>query len=309
MTTLLVASGGGHLKQLHRLLPRLGVDGHRVWVTFDTGLSRSLLAEEEVAYAPYAHPHDLRGTVKDAAFTLSLLRRHKVDRAISTGANLAVATLPFLPLKRGRAEYIESATRSQGPSLSGRMLQKVPGIALYTQHPGWADKRWKYGGSVFENFSARHTDKPTIVRKIVVTLGSNDSFPFDRLVRRLQQVIPNDVEVLWQLGFTASTVPNARASVPHAELEAAMKEADAVIAHAGTGSAISALECGRVPVLVPRRAAHQEHVDDHQQLTCDYLSGLGLALVSEADELGWDDVVGSARWSASVVQDPPPFVF
>ena len=48
MSTLLVASSGGHLKELHQLRDRVrGVSGPFRWVTFDTPQSRSLLRDED----------------------------------------------------------------------------------------------------------------------------------------------------------------------------------------------------------------------------------------------------------------------
>ena len=48
MSTLLVCSVGGHLAELHRLLERMrGLGEERLWVTFDTPQSRSVLAEED----------------------------------------------------------------------------------------------------------------------------------------------------------------------------------------------------------------------------------------------------------------------
>lgn len=311
MTALLVASGGGHLKQLHHLLPRLDIGPERVWITFDTALARSLLADEDVHFAPYAHPHDVLGTLRDAAFTARLLRRYRrVDRAVSTGANLAMAALPLAHLLGSRAEYLESTTRSVGPSLTGRMLQKVPGIHLYTQHRRWAGGRWHFAGSVFDGFEAK-ADRPPLpgVRRLVVTLGANDSFPFERLVRRLVEVIPPEVEVLWQLGSTsAADLEGARAGVPILELETAMAEADAVVAHAGSGSALSALEVGKLPLLIPRRRAHGEHIDDHQELTALDLQGRGLAHAVEADELTWHDIEATTRWSVHRAEYVPPLV-
>ena len=53
LTTLLVASTGGHLKQLHQLHRRLTtISGPYVWATFDTPQSRSLLEGEEVEFVP-----------------------------------------------------------------------------------------------------------------------------------------------------------------------------------------------------------------------------------------------------------------
>ena len=307
MTTLLVASGGGHLKQLHRLLPRLDVDNDRLWVTFDTGLSRSLLSDEQVEFAPYAHPHDAVGSMRDAWFATRLLSKVKVTRAVSTGANLAVTTLPIARMKGAVTQYIESATRYDGPSLTGRMMQRVPGVALYTQHERWAGDRWHFAGSVFDGFTAAHVGAGPKIRKLVVTLGSNDSYPFPRLVDRLQAIIPSDVEVLWQLGSTHVGTTGGRDRVPVDELEAAMGDADAVVAHAGTGAAISALESGKLPVLVPRRMDHGEHVDNHQALTTFSLQGRGLCHPVEAGELAWTDIETAAAWRVSLVDDPPPF--
>jgi UDP-N-acetylglucosamine--N-acetylmuramyl-(pentapeptide) pyrophosphoryl-undecaprenol N-acetylglucosamine transferase len=290
-TTLLIASGGGHLKQLHRLLPRLGVGEERAWMTFDTPLARSLLVGERVHFAPPARPHDLIGTVRDARFAADVLRRGRFDRAISTGANLAVAVLPLARARGIRSIYIESATRSQGPSLAGRILQSVPGIERYTQHEHWSSARWRYRGSVLDGYAAHEVALTEPVRRLVVTLGVNDSYPFGRLVERLSRIIPPHVEVTWQLG--PSTTQGA---LPEPELLRLVSDADAVVAHAGTGSALSTMDCGKLPLLVPRRAAFGEHVDDHQALTAHDLRERGLAHAVEADELSWAHVEATTRW-------------
>jgi UDP-N-acetylglucosamine transferase subunit ALG13 len=48
------------------------------------------------------------------------------------------------------------------------------------------------------------------------------------------------------------------------ELDRRIAAADVVISHAGPGILASARAAGRVPVVVPRRHASGEHVDDHQ---------------------------------------------
>ncbi|MDT7606433.1 MAG: hypothetical protein QOG96_936 [Pseudonocardiales bacterium] len=47
-----------------------------------------------------------------------------------------------------------------------------------------------------------------------------------------------------------------RPFLPAAELDAALSEADIVIAHAGTGSALAVLEGGRMPLMTPRLSGH-----------------------------------------------------
>jgi UDP-N-acetylglucosamine transferase subunit ALG13 len=46
--------------------------------------------------------------------------------------------------------------------------------------------------------------------------------------------------------------------------ESAVSEAEVLILHAGAGSVIHALGAGKAPVVMARRAAFGEHVDDHQ---------------------------------------------
>ena len=59
LTTLLVASTGGHLKQLHQLYRRLdGVAGPLRWATFDTPQSRSLLEGEDVDFVHFVGGRD-----------------------------------------------------------------------------------------------------------------------------------------------------------------------------------------------------------------------------------------------------------
>ena len=147
------------------------------------------------------------------------------------------------------AHYVESATRWSGPSLSGRILGRIPPVHVYTQHERWASRRWTYTGSVFDGFEAvPRSPVPDRIRKVVVTVGSLD-FPFDRMLRRAAAIIPRDAQVLWQVG--ASDVSDlgieGRRTVPADELAAAIAEADAVIAHAGTGSALDRPRGGSMP--------------------------------------------------------------
>ena len=52
--------------------------------------------------------------------------------------------------------------------------------------------------------------------------------------------------------------------VGYDELEQMTTAASAVICHAGVGSIMTVLAAGKTPVVIPRRRALGEHVDDHQ---------------------------------------------
>jgi UDP-N-acetylglucosamine transferase subunit ALG13 len=309
--TLLVASTGGHLKQLERLADRLeGVSDRFVWITFDTVQSRSLLAGREVVIARHTHSRDLRGVAANVRLADGLLRRRDVGAVVSTGAAIA---LSFMLPARARGidcHYVESAARSDGPSLTGRVLRRLPGVRLYTQYRAWEDGSWRYRGSVFDGFEPVDPPPapPAVVHRAVVALGTI-RYPFPRLVRRLAEVMPDGAEVLWQTGSTGSAgLPlETRVELPSAELEAAMRAADVVVTHAGVGSALSALEAGTQPLLVPRRAARGEHVDDHQEQIATELERRGLALVREADELTGADLLAAAARTARPAAHAAPF--
>jgi UDP-N-acetylglucosamine transferase subunit ALG13 len=298
MTTLLVASGGGHLAELHALAPRLGLGADRCWATPETPQSASLLDGERVVPVLPAASRDVPGALRNYRTARELLRTGRYDRVVSTGASVAASF--FLAARRAGVpcDYIESATRTDGPSLTGRMVARLPGTSLRTQHPVWADERWHFAGSVFDGYAARPAT-PRPVARVVVTLGTHPRYTFARLLRRLVAIMPPEAEVLWQVGATriAGMPPGARDHVPYAELEQAVREADVVVTHAGVGSALSAMRAGRRPVFVPRRHAYGEHVDDHQVALAADLHRRNLVLAREAGAITTEDLAAAAAWS------------
>lgn len=293
MTDLLVASGGGHLAQLSRLADRLPNSSEkRTWVTFDTPQSRSLLAGQDVRYIPYTGSRAYVKTVRNSWTAHDIMRDHRYRRAISTGAAPALSFLPVALLHGAEPIYIESAARSEGPSLTGRLLSRIPGVRLFTQYEQWADRRWRYAGSVFDGFEAAPSAGSGTVARIVVSLGTIGGFGFRRLLERLIEIIPTDVSVTWQVGNTdTGQMPiDGIVSLPSRNLDEEMKKADVVVAHAGIGSALAALDAGRCPVLVPRERAHGEHIDDHQRLIAAALDSRGLAIHRSVDSLTYNDL-------------------
>jgi UDP-N-acetylglucosamine--N-acetylmuramyl-(pentapeptide) pyrophosphoryl-undecaprenol N-acetylglucosamine transferase len=307
-----VASTGGHLKQLHRLHRRLaGIDGPFRWATFDTPQSRSLLDGEEVDFVHFVGGRDPGNVIRNVPLADRILRRNDIDTIVSTGSAMA---LPFFALGRVRGircHYIESAARSAGPSKTARMISRIPGVYLYAQYPAWANDKWHYRGAVFDSFvpADESPDPPDPVRKVVVSLGTFKDYGFERLVRRLLEILPPDADVLWQTGDTdVSDLGIAgQHSIPERELTQAIREADVLVAHAGVGTALAALEVGKCPVLVPRRLAHGEHVDDHQTQIAAELGGRGLALSVEADELTFEHLAAAAVKRVATLPADPPF--
>ena len=100
-----------------------------------------------------------------------------------------------------------------------------------------------------------------------VSVG-NARQPFVRLVRGvlgIVQELPQPVVI--QHGNTPAEDDRRCVWVPFVGMEEfarKLSEAELVIIHAGAGSIIHALQAGRTPVVMPRRSAYGEHVDDHQ---------------------------------------------
>ncbi len=182
---VLVANAGGHLTQLFRLAPRLpSFDAPPVWVTSETAQSRSILEGQDVVWVPEVAPRDV-GNMMRCLPQARALARQRPAMAVSTGSGVALGFLPVLAMSGVPCHYVESATRVEGPSLTGRLLRWSPGVRTYSQHRHWSDDRWRYPGSVFEGFeSASREPAPSAIRRAVVTVGTLE-YPFERMVRKV----------------------------------------------------------------------------------------------------------------------------
>ncbi len=291
MTAVLVANDGGHIMQLHTLRPRLDLGDDVVWVTPRTPQTESLLSGEQVHWASPCPPRDARAIARNAIACRALFATYDVDLVVSTGAALALAVLPQARARHIRTVYIESATRLAEPSLSGRLLSYIPGIDTYSQSESLTHHHWSYLASPWDLYRPTTTG-PRPLRRAVVSLGTQEGYGFRRLVERVAGVLPSDVEVLWQTGGTdvSGLGIHARPRVPAAEMNAALRAADVVVAHAGTGIALAALEAGRLPVVVPRRAHRGEHVDDHQLTIALELAMRDLCVTRDAERLTLADL-------------------
>ena len=291
MTVLLVASSGGHLTQLDLIAPRLVDVTDALWVSYDHPHAHSLLASRRHLSAHGPTTRNLPNAARNWRAAARILDEHAIAHVVSTGAGIAA---PFLLQARRRgipATYVESATRVEHPSLTGRILERRrddDGLELLTQHERWADRPgWSYRGSVFDGFRARpHVHRGPL--RILVTLGTHDAYSYERLLLRLRAIVEPDDEVVWQLGATSPPIDlpgRVEVAIPSDEIQRLMATSDVVVAHAGTGTALSCMLHGRPPVLVPRRAEFREHIDDHQVPTALELARRGVALHAEVDRL------------------------
>lgn len=280
---LLVASTGGHLAQLDKISRLLGFDTSSVWVTFEKPQSVSLMQGRDHRFIPYIAPRDFRSVVRHWPYFRKLIRETGVEAVVSTGAAIALAShLPALAT-RTPTYYIESVSRFNGPSVTGRAMALLP-VRRLTQHRGWASNTWPYEFSVMDAYGARSIETAGPLRRIFVTLGTIHPYRFDSLVDAIKAALPRGTDVVWQLGSTSRTdLPGqVETEMSAAEFDRHTRSSDLVVTHAGVGTIMQLLDSG-VPVLaVPRRQSRNEHVDDHQEQVCGELTRRGLATVAEA---------------------------
>lgn len=103
---------------------------------------------------------------------------------------------------------------------------------------------------------------------IFVTVGTHEQ-PFNRLVKYVDNLKKDgiiDEEVIIQTGYSTYEPKYCKWQklYPYQEMVKLVAEARIVITHGGPSSFIMPLQIGKTPIVVPRRADFNEHVNNHQ---------------------------------------------
>ena len=122
---------------------------------------------------------------------------------------------------------------------------------------------------------------------IFVTVGTQ--LPFDRLILALDKwaALNHEQEVFAQIGqgaYQPEHIGWTRDMDPR-DFRERMAQCHTVVAHAGMGTIISAVELGKRVVVMPRRACLGEHRNEHQLATAarlEHLNGLEVVQGEEA---------------------------
>ena len=123
---------------------------------------------------------------------------------------------------------------------------------------------------------------------VVVTVGT-DHHPFDRLVRWVDAwagAARRPITCFVQTG-TSTVTPRVAEWASHVsrdELRSLMSNAAAVVCHGGPATIMDCRRAGVKPVVVPRRRALGEHVDDHQVLFARRVARAGDIDLVESEE-------------------------
>jgi beta-1,4-N-acetylglucosaminyltransferase len=146
---LLVCSSGGHLLQMLEM--RAAWEPfERAWVTFDKSDARSLLRDERVIHAFGPTNRNIPNLLRNLRLAWRLIRRERPSAILSTGAGVAVPFAWIARLHGIRTVYVESFTRIERLSLSGRMIAPIAG-RVYVQWPELAatTPRSHFAGNLF----------------------------------------------------------------------------------------------------------------------------------------------------------------
>lgn len=292
---VMVASPGGHVDQAYEIAGRFAERSERFWITARTPQTEALLADERVVWVPEVRSRQGFRAAKTLGIARRIMQLNQPRQLVSTGSALAVPYILAARAARIPVTYVESATRLLGPSVTGRIVERVPGIQRFYQGTEWDRSGWTSFGSIFDRYVAELVD-PAPVRRALVTIGS-EKFPFPRAIQTILDASPAE-EWAWQTGNTAvdefDLPGEARQWWPGDELAARARESDIVITHAGVGSILMVLRTGACPVVICRMQHLGEHIDDHQVELSEMLEKRGLVVVVRPG----DDVAEAVRIAA-----------
>lgn len=144
---LLVTNSGGHLLQM------LALEGAwdglaRRWVTVKRADSTSLLAEEDVVFANGPTERHVMNLLRNFGVAWRTVRHFDPDVILSTGAALAIPFFVVGRIHRKRLVYVESFTRVNRLSLSGRIVYPLADAFFVQWHTTPSPRRALYAGSL-----------------------------------------------------------------------------------------------------------------------------------------------------------------
>ena len=129
---------------------------------------------------------------------------------------------------------------------------------------------------------------------IFVVTGTQ--LPFDRLIRMLDEIAPQlDEDIVAQVngsGYLPRHI-NTIDLLPPDEFDRLFSSARLIVAHAGIGTIITAMQQHKPVIIFPRIAALGEHRNEHQ-----------LATAKKMKEAGWVYVANTKEELSELLQTP-----
>lgn len=265
----LAASPGGHIDLLIAVAGAVE-DADRMWVLPDGARRGALAAEKERTAIVRLYGFNAARLLGNMWDSLRALRRFRPDLVVTSGAGVVV---PYCLLARAlgaRIIYLETMARVTSASKAGRVLSRVAEVTLVQ----WPESLSVYPGARLCAPPLLELQGPADVNPATrsgtfIALGTHWQ-PFSRLMAMvelaiLQGLLPRPVIAqVGEFSYPSDTVETV-ASVPPERVDELMRQSRVVICHGGAGIISTAIRADRRPLVLARRAALGEHVDDHQR--------------------------------------------
>jgi UDP-N-acetylglucosamine--N-acetylmuramyl-(pentapeptide) pyrophosphoryl-undecaprenol N-acetylglucosamine transferase len=270
---------GGHLELLIRLRECFG-DYERVWVTASAEGAAPLLADGDAVWdVPRFNRSRPWSAAGNGFACLRAAVRERPEVVVVSGAGSVVAFCVFARLLGAQIVFVETMARVTSGSASGRVLSKIARKVLVQ----WPEMARIYRGAMVCRPVLWEDVRESVPRDrhgTVVAVGTH-RHPFDRLLAVADRAVARDLlpgPVTAQAGASRYRPANyvARPWLSPDHLADAIARAEYVVCHAGSGILSAALRCGHKPLVVARRRARSEHVDDHQVQIVEKLLSLDL---------------------------------
>jgi len=144
---MLVCCQGGHFMQM-LALKSAWADLPRVWVTTRAADTEALLREERKIYAHVPTARSIKNLFRNLWLAVGVVRRHRPEVLLATGGGVTVPLFIVGKLAGARLIYVESFTRVDGPSLTGRLVYPLVD-RFFVQWPEAATrKRMEFVGNL-----------------------------------------------------------------------------------------------------------------------------------------------------------------
>lgn len=118
---MLVCCQGGHFMQM-LALKSAWADLPHVWFTTRAADTEMLLRDEPKIYAYVPTSRNIKNMLRNLWLAVGVARKHRPDVMLSTGGGVTFPAFVAGKLVGARLIYVESLTRVDGPSLTGRLV-------------------------------------------------------------------------------------------------------------------------------------------------------------------------------------------
>lgn len=141
----LVCSSGGHFQQLYSL-KSFWSKYDRLWVTFCREDTNYLLRDEKKYFAYFPTNRNVLNLIRNFFLAIKIIKKNRPDFIISTGAGICVPFFYAGKLLGAKVIYIESLTRINQLSLSGKLIYPISNYFLVQ----WPELSKKYKKATFK---------------------------------------------------------------------------------------------------------------------------------------------------------------